>query len=194
MSEDPQSDEFDVKLLNYSEKPSDFMPDRNKNAAFYFPYIEVVDPAKQLMDRDPKRDVWINNRGKLFVPPSGHVAGVYARVDEQRGVHKAPANESLMGATNVRYFVGKRHQELLNPQGVNCIRNINGAITVYGGRTVGGDRNTEWKYVNVRRVMFPALTSEKRRWHIRSTQLPRRRRAPSMQHERSRRPQTRARR
>jgi len=154
VSEDPQSDEFDVKLLNYSEKPSDFMPDRNKNAAFYFPYIEVVDPAKQLMDRDPKRDVWINNRGKLFVPPSGHVAGVYARVDEQRGVHKAPANESLMGATNVRYFVGKRHQELLNPQGVNCIRNINGAITVYGGRTVGGDRNTEWKYVNVRRVML----------------------------------------
>ena len=98
--------------------------------------------------------MWINNRGKLFVPPSGHVAGVYARVDEQRGVHKAPANETLFGATNVRYYVGKRHQALLNPQGVNCIRNINGNITVYGGRTVGGDRNSEWKYVNVRRVML----------------------------------------
>jgi hypothetical protein len=155
VNEDQKSDELDVKLLNYGgEKPSDFMPQRSKNAAFYFPYIEVVDPSKQLMDRDPKRDVWINNRGKLFVPPSGHVAGVYARVDEQRGVHKAPANEALFGATNVRYYIGKRHQELLNPQGVNCIRNINGAITVYGGRTVGGDRNTEWKYVNVRRVML----------------------------------------
>ena len=154
VNEDPKSDEYDVKLLNYGEKPSNFMPQRNKNAAFYFPYIEVVDPSKQLMDRDPKRDVWINNRGKLFVPPSGHVAGVYARVDEQRGVHKAPANEALFGATNVRYYIGKRHQEMLNPQGVNCIRNINGNITVYGGRTVGGDRNTEWKYVNVRRVML----------------------------------------
>ena len=76
-------DELDVTLLNYGEKPSEFMPDRTKNAAFYFPYIEVVDPAKQLMDRDPKRNVWIKNRGKLFVPPSGHVAGVYARVDER---------------------------------------------------------------------------------------------------------------
>jgi phage tail sheath protein FI len=147
-------DELDVTLLNYGEKPSEFMPDRTKNAAFYFPYIEVVDPAKQLMDRDPKRNVWIKNRGKLFVPPSGHVAGVYARVDEQRGVHKAPANEALYGATNVKYYVSKRHQALLNPQGVNCIRNMNGNITVYGGRTVGGDRNSEWKYVNVRRVML----------------------------------------
>jgi hypothetical protein len=149
-----KADELDVTLLNYGEKPSEFMPDRTKNAAFYFPYIEVVDPAKQLMDRDPKRNVWINNRGKLLVPPSGHVAGVYARVDEQRGVHKAPANEALYGATNVKYYISKRHQALLNPQGVNCIRNINGNITVYGGRTVGGDRNSEWKYVNVRRVML----------------------------------------
>jgi phage tail sheath protein FI len=152
--EDAKPDELDVTLLNYSEPKSRFMPERAKNAAFYFPYIEVVDPAKQLMDRDPTQKVWINNRGKLFVPPSGHVAGVYARVDEQRGVHKSPANEQVMGATNVRYYVGKRHQELLNPQGVNCIRNINGSITVYGGRTVGGDRNSEWKYVNVRRVML----------------------------------------
>ena len=147
-------DELDVTLLNYSEKPSQFMPSRSKNAAFYFPYIEVVDPAKRLMDRDPKRNVWINDRGKLLVPPSGHVAGVYARVDETRGVHKAPANEALFGATDVKYYISKRHQALLNPQGVNCIRNINGNITVYGGRTVGGDRNGEWKYVNVRRVML----------------------------------------
>ena len=114
----------------------------------------MIDPAKQLMDRDPTRNVWINDRGKLLVPPSGHVAGVYARVDEQRGVHKAPANEALFGSTNVKYYISKRHQALLNPQGVNCIRNINGNITVYGGRTVGGDRNGEWKYVNVRRVML----------------------------------------
>ena len=144
-----------VKLLNYGgERPSESIPDRSKNAAFYFPYIEVFDPAKQLQDRDPTRNIYIADRGKTFIPPSGHLAGVYARVDAQRGVHKAPANETVIGATSVKYFVSKRKQELLNPQGVNCIRNINGNITVYGGRTVGGDRNGEWKYINVRRVML----------------------------------------
>jgi hypothetical protein len=149
-----RDDEFDVTKLNYGEVLSESMPDRSKNAAFYFPHIQVIDPAKQLMDRDPMRGVDVMDRGKLFVPPSGHVAGVYARVDEQRGVHKAPANEALFGALNTKYYISKRHQELLNPQGVNCIRNINGNITVYGGRTVGGYKNGEWKYVNVRRVML----------------------------------------
>jgi hypothetical protein len=144
-----------VKLMNYGgEQPSESIPDRSKNAAFYFPYIAVFDPAKTIQDRDPARNVYVADRGKTFVPPSGHIAGVYARVDAQRGVHKAPANETVIGATSVKYFVSKRKQELLNPQGVNCIRNINGNINVYGGRTVGGDRNGEWKYINVRRVML----------------------------------------
>jgi phage tail sheath protein FI len=143
----------DVKLLTY-ESTNTVLPQRNKNAAFYFPYIEVIDPAKQMQDEDPARRVPLKYRGRVYVPPSGHIAGIYARTDEQRGVHKAPANAAVLGALNVKYYVGKPMQELLNPQGVNCIRNMNGNINVWGARTVGGDRNAEWKYINVRRFFL----------------------------------------
>jgi phage tail sheath protein FI len=146
-------DELDVKLLSY-DTPSNALPQRNKNAAFYFPYIEVVDPAKQLQDEDPAREVPLKYRGRVYVPPSGHLAGIYARTDEQRGVHKAPANAAILGAVDLKYYVGKRKQELLNPQGVNCIRNMNGNITVWGARTIGGDKNAEWKYISVRRFFL----------------------------------------
>jgi uncharacterized protein len=142
-----------VKLLNYTTQQH-LLPATSKNAAFYFPWIEVIDPAKQLQDQDPARGIATKHRGKVYVPPSGHVAGIYARVDEQRGVHKAPGNEAVVGALDVKYYVGKNKQELLNPQGVNCIRNLNGNIRVYGARTIGGDKNGEWKYINVRRVFL----------------------------------------
>jgi len=145
--------ELDVTLLNYNN-PDPVLPETSKNAAFYFPHIEVIDPAKQLQDQDPARKIPVKHRGKVYVPPSGHVAGIYARVDEQRGVHKAPGNEPVVGALDVKYYIGKRKQELLNPQGVNCIRNLNGNIRVYGARTIGGDKNVEWKYINVRRVFL----------------------------------------
>ena len=76
-----------------------------------------------------------------MVPPSGHVAGIYARVDAQRGVHKAPANEVVSGALGLQYDLSKAQQEGLNPQGINCIRNFNGTIYVWGARTLGGDAN-----------------------------------------------------
>jgi phage tail sheath protein FI len=98
--------------------------------------------------------VELKYRGRICVPPSGHIAGIYARTDEERGVHKAPANVAVLGALNTRYYISKAKQELLNPQGVNCIRNMNGNITVWGARTVGGDRNAEWKYINVRRFFL----------------------------------------
>ena len=143
----------DVKLLSYDvQEPA--LPAPSKNAAFYFPYIEVVDPAKQLQDQDLSRDVELKYRGRVYVPPSGHIAGIYARTDEERGVHKAPANVPVLGALNVKYYISKAKQELLNPQGVNCIRNMNGNITVWGARTIGGDKNGEWKYVNVRRFFL----------------------------------------
>jgi hypothetical protein len=82
------------------------------------------------------------------------MAGVYARTDEERGVHKAPANCVVRGAINVKYYVSKPNQEVLNPQGVNVIKTINGAVTVWGARTIGGDRNGEWKYINVRRFFL----------------------------------------
>ncbi len=107
-------------------------------AALYFPQIHVADPV---------------TNEQLAMPPSGHMAGIYARVDQQRGVHKAPANEVVRGALGLTYPVSRNEQELLNPAGVNAIRNFNGAITVWGARTLGGDANGETKYINVRRLL-----------------------------------------
>ncbi len=144
---------LDVEKLSYAN-PDSLLPSRNRNAAFYVPHIEVVDPAVQLQDEDPARKVDPRYKGRVYVPPSGHIAGIYARTDEQRGVHKAPANTPILGALNVAYYISKPKQELLNPQGVNCIRTMNGNITVWGARTVGGDKNGEWKYINVRRLFL----------------------------------------
>ena len=82
------------------------------------------------------------------------MAGIYARVDTNRGVHKAPANEPVLGALGLKYQLSKAHQDGLNPQGVNCIRDLNGNIRVWGARTIGGDKNGEWKYINVRRLFL----------------------------------------
>lgn len=107
-------------------------------AALYFPWIAVFDPA---------------SKAEKFVPPSGHIAGIYARVDSQRGVFKAPANEPVLGAVGLKYNISKSKQEILNPQGVNCIRNLNGNIRVWGARTWGGSANNDFTYINVRRLM-----------------------------------------
>lgn len=145
--------ELDIQQLTY-DTPANLLPKTNKNAAYYFPWIEVMDPAKQLQDQDPARNVALKHRGRVYVPPSGHMAGIYARTDEERGVHKAPANASVMGALNVKYYIGRPKHGLLNPQGVNVIRNFNGNILVFGARTIGGDKNSEWKYINVRRLFL----------------------------------------
>ncbi|MBD2142547.1 phage tail sheath family protein [Anabaena sp. FACHB-1250] len=105
-------------------------------AAFYFPWIQVYDPA---------------TKTNIFVPPSGHIAGVYARVDGERGVHKAPANVPLLGALDLQFNISKAKQDRLNPKGINVIRKLNGNILVWGARTLGGDANLEFKYINVRR-------------------------------------------
>lgn len=103
--------------------------------AFYYPWITVKDPL------DP---------GKLVnVPPSGHVAGVYGRVE----AFKAPANEILRGALNVSYRITRTEQETLNPNGVNCIRVFpSDGIRVYGARTLAAS-SSDFRYVNVRRLM-----------------------------------------
>lgn len=113
-------------------------PGDNKNGAFYFPWVEVFDPVEESM----------------FVGPSGHLAGIYARVDTERGVHKAPANEVVRGVLGLKYLISKSVQDGLNPGGINCIRELNGDIRVWGGRTIGGDANGEWKYINVRRLFL----------------------------------------
>jgi phage tail sheath protein FI len=81
------------------------------------------------------------------------MAGIYSRVDQERGVHKAPANEVVRGALGLEYSASKNEQDGLNPAGINVIRNLNGNIRVWGARTLGGDANTEFKYINVRRLM-----------------------------------------
>jgi len=93
---------------------------------------------------------WIKVNGKL-VPPSGHVAGVYARVDAERGVHKAPANEIVRGAIGLEINVSRNEQDMLNPIGVNCIRSFPGrGIRIWGARTLSSD--PQWRYINVRRL------------------------------------------
>lgn len=112
------------------------MPRDSTMGAYYFPYVKMY---------DPEADV------ELFAPPSGGVAGVYGRVDGARGVHKAPANEIYRGATGVKYPLTDAEQELLNPKGINCIREFEGrGIRVWGARTFSSD--PEWRYINVRRL------------------------------------------
>lgn len=122
--------------LNGANVVSTLKPFDSEYAALYFPWIQVYDPATD---------------SNIHVPPSGHIAGVYARVDGQKGVHKAPANESILGALDLKYALSKAKQDGLNPDGINCIRKLNGNILVWGARTIGGDANTEFKYVNIRR-------------------------------------------
>src|SRR5579859_52099 len=105
-------------------------------AALYYPWIEVSDP--------------VTNR-PILMPPSGHMGGVWARSDNTRGVHKAPANEVVRGATGLAYNVTKGEQDTLNPFGVNCVRAFPGmGIRVWGARTLSS--NPSWRYINVRRL------------------------------------------
>ena len=113
----------------------------SKYAAFYYPWLRVVDPlaAPGSLTRD--------------VPPSGHVAGQYAKTDLQVGVHKAPANSALVWAQDVTVGIGERVAGVLNPAGINAIRPLAGrGIRIYGARTVSSD--TDWLFVNVRRLMM----------------------------------------
>ncbi|HWN71706.1 MAG TPA: phage tail sheath family protein [Haliangium sp.] len=119
-------------------------PRDSKYGAYYFPWIQVYDPDK----------------GNIFVPPSGHIAGVYSRVDNERGVHKAPANEIVRGALGLKYNVSKGEQDLLNPKGINAIRLMNGGIRIWGARTLSSDPS--WKYINVRRLFIMVETSIER--------------------------------
>jgi phage tail sheath protein FI len=107
----------------------------SKFSALYYPWIKVAGP-----DGRP-----------MTVPPSGHMAGIYARSDNERGVHKAPANEVVRGALEASTQVTKGEQDLLNPIGVNCIRSFTGrGIRVWGARTLSSD--PAWRYINVRRL------------------------------------------
>lgn len=110
----------------------------SKYAALYYPWINVLDPT----DRDGRREIQL--------PPSGFVAGIYARTDTERGVFKAPANEIVRGAINFEILLNKAQQDILNPEGINCFRFFEGrGFRLWGARTISSD--PEWKYISVRR-------------------------------------------
>ncbi|MEW5770367.1 MAG: phage tail sheath subtilisin-like domain-containing protein [Pseudomonadota bacterium] len=117
----------------------------SKYAALYHPWIEILDPLVPSAPGVPPR--------KLNLPPSGFVCGIYARNDIERGVHKAPANEIVRGLTKFEININKARQDVLNPEGVNCLRFFEGrGNRVWGARTMSSD--PEWKYVNVRRLFI----------------------------------------
>lgn len=103
--------------------------------ALYYPWVRVLDPV---------------TRTEIHLPPSGFVAGIYARNDVVRAVYKAPANEVVNLAIGFEQLLNKSQQDVLNPEGVNCFRYFEGrGYRLWGARTVSSD--PEWKYVNLRR-------------------------------------------
>lgn len=124
----------DIAALSISTAP--LRP--SKYGAVYYPWIKVLDPL---------------TRRKKLMPPGGHMAGIYARSDQERGVHKAPANELVRGAMDLEFQITKGEQDLLNPRHINCIRYFPGrGILVWGARTTILD--ALWKYINVRRLFI----------------------------------------
>jgi uncharacterized protein len=135
---DPPPDR--VKPQDISRWLSEEFNRRSMFAALYYPWILVPNPR---------------NAGRpIAIPPSGHMAGVWARTDETRGVYKAPANEVPRGLVGLTYDCNFREQELLNPIGINCIRSFpNRGTRVWGARTLVEPDKTEWRYISVRRLM-----------------------------------------
>jgi len=118
----------------------------SKYTAYYHPWLRITNPVTQL---------------PMEIPPGGHVAGIYARSDTERGVHKAPANEIIRGlyldpldpTAGLKVQVTKAQQDILNPRGVNVLRYFPGrGNLVWGARTTTPD--PDWKYVNVRRLFI----------------------------------------
>lgn len=110
-------------------------------AALYCPWVVITNPLFGSSRKQP---------AEIALPPSGFVAGIYARNDTEHGVHKPPANLEVLGALRFERNINSAEQETLNALGVNCLRAFTGrGLRVWGARTVSND--PEWKYVNVRR-------------------------------------------
>ena len=104
-------------------------------AAFYYPWVRVLDPI---------------TRQEINLPPSGFVSGIYARNDNQRAVHEAPANDGVKLALGLETLLTNAQQDVLNQEGINCVRFFEGhGFRLWGARTISAD--PEWKYVNLRR-------------------------------------------
>jgi len=134
------------KAANAAPDLNDIQNQRNlydtKYAALYYPRVMVADAV---------------TGDAIPVPPSGHMAGIYARVDNQRGVHKAPANEVIGSILDLELKINKGEQDILNPEprNINVLRNFESSgrgLRVWGARCTTSD--TLWKYINVRRLFI----------------------------------------
>jgi len=139
------------------------IPASNKGyGALYTPWLKVTKPSWFVGNQDhiqvtgPNRRKLIKaEKNELFVPPSGHMAGLIARVDGERGVHKAPANEIVMGITGLSQNINRLEQGQYNDRGINVIRIFKDrGIRVWGARTLGTMSDASWKYINVRRLFI----------------------------------------
>lgn len=134
-------DRFGILSTAFGFNNQQGKPDHDTTyAAQYYPWVYIYDPY---------------TREDKLIPPSGHVAGIMARTDLEQGVHKAPANAVVIGAKGLQKPVPKGDQDLLNPVGINCIRDFRPdgrGIRLWGARTMTSD--PEWKYVNVRRLFL----------------------------------------
>ena len=130
--------------------------------AIYTPWVKITKPSWFTGNQDhiklsgPNRRKLIKaDKNEVFVPPSGHLAGIIARVDGERGVHKAPANELVMGITGLSQNINRLEQGQYNDRGINVIRIFKDrGIRVWGARTLGTASDASWKYINVRRLFI----------------------------------------
>lgn len=135
----PNEDQSISQIRNYRSQFD------TEYAALYYPWMEIPDPT---VPNDPSAPPAVVN-----LPPSGFAAGIYARSDVERGVHKAPANEVILGINKFLYNVTYDRQAVINPEGINALRFFPGRSNrVWGARTMSSD--PEWKYVNVRRLFI----------------------------------------
>lgn len=128
-------------------------PPKSSFAAYYFPQL-IVAPC-------------FGEKENVVVPPSGHIAGIYAANDAKRGVHRAPANCSINTAIGLTQRLTSDQQGLLNEVGINCIRHFrDDGIRVWGARTLSDD--PQWRYVNVRRLVMNICESiqEGMKWAV----------------------------
>lgn len=140
-----------------------------ENTASRFAVLDIPRDAKKIDDVTAHRDIFDSNYAALYhpwltvfdpldkrniaIPPSGSILGIYARSDNTRGVHKAPANEVVRACVGLDCQFNKGEQDILNPKGVNLIRSFPGmGIRVWGARTATS--NPSWKYINVRRLFI----------------------------------------
>jgi hypothetical protein len=134
----PESAKGVTTLLNWRKLAAALSGTARRFAAGYAPWIAVTDPTR--------------SGARRLIPPSGHVAGVYAQVDNAFGVHRPPANVALVGVEDVAEALSARDQEELNPRGINLLRPFPGrGVRVWGARSLSDE--PEWRFIHVRRLM-----------------------------------------